>query len=161
MNRELRGSLARWLFGVGCFGVALYLVRFIFANEHYELLHLPPLVFLVGLAAVWKPLFRLATKPLIAFVDSVFLPGGKLEKPVLNLKLPAYYLREHRYEEALAEYRKILKHHPRTAEAYEQAIWLEAVPFASRKRAAKLLRQARRRDVAIDRSYVRLAEGRP
>jgi tetratricopeptide (TPR) repeat protein len=156
MDREWRSAAARWSFGIGCFGVALSLARFLFAHERYELIYLPPLLFLIGLVVVWKPLFALATKPLIAFVDSLFFPGGKLEKPVLNLKLPAYYLSEGRYEEALAEYRKILRHYPDVAEAYEQAIWIEAVVNGSPQRAAKLLRRARRRRVEVGETFARL-----
>jgi hypothetical protein len=105
--------------------------------------------FLASMAFLWTTIFRLATKPILVFIDLVFSPGGRLEKPVLNLKLPAHYLKAERYEEALAEYRKILKHHPGETEAWEKAIWLESEVFGRRKAAAKLRRAARRRRVPL------------
>jgi tetratricopeptide (TPR) repeat protein len=83
-------------------------------------------------------------------VDLIFSPGGRLEKPVLNLKLPAHYLKEGRYGEALAEYRRILKHHPDETEAWEKAIWLESRIFGRTAAAAKLERAARRRGLRPD-----------
>lgn len=106
--------------------------------------------FLAAAIVLWTMLFRLATKPLLHLVDMVFFPGGRLDKPVLNLKLPAHYLKEERYEEALAEYRLILKHHPDEAEAWERAIWLESEIFGRPSAAAKLARAARRRGVPVD-----------
>ena len=96
------------------------------------------------MAFLWTMLFMLATKPLMLLVDLIFSPGGRLEKPILNLKLPEHYLKEGRYEEALAEYRRILKHHPGETEAWEKAIWLESRIFGRTAAAAKLERTARR-----------------
>ncbi len=109
-----------------------------------------------GLAAP----FYLATRPLMAVIDGIFLPGGRLEKPVLNLKLPAHYLDEARYEEALKEYRQILKHYPDETEAYEKSIWLEAAVFKRPAAARALLKRAKRRRLVLDPMMVSLAEAR-
>jgi hypothetical protein len=121
-----------------------------FGTRGQDPLNLPRLLiaavaFLAAMAFLWATAFRLATKPFRLLVDLVFSPGGRLEKPILNLKLPAHYLKEGRYEEALAEYRRILRHHPDETEAWEKAIWLESRIFGRNAAAAKLERTARRR----------------
>lgn len=111
---------------------------------------LAALSFLAAMVFLWGFIFGLLTKPLLKMVDLVFSPGGRLEKPVLNLKLPAHYLKEERYEEALDEYRRILKHYPQETEAWEKAIWLEAEIFGRPAEASKLVRAARRRGIELD-----------
>ena len=114
--------------------------------------------FLVGAVLLWSMVFDLATRPLFALVDLVFFPGGKFSRPVLNLKLPEYYVNEGRYAEALAEYRKIMRHHPDEAEAYERAIWIVQSVMQQPREAARLLRRARRRRLQLDPHIVSLVE---
>ena len=97
------------------------------------------------------------TRPFMLLIDSVFFPGGKRSKPVLNLKLPAYYVKEQRYAEALDEYEKILKHYPDEVEAYEGAIWLYSEIFDEKGEAEKLIRKASRRRLVLDERIVRSA----
>ncbi len=111
-------------------------------------------VALVALAFLWSSIFRFASKPIVAMVDAVFSPGGELEKPLLNLKLPSHYLNEGRHDEALAEYWKVIKHYPKEAEAYEKAIWLESEIFQRKKEVKKLLKLARRRGIELDHRIV-------
>ncbi len=155
MLRDHQGTLIRWLFGVGLLGLAYH-----FATKGYESGNLSRVVggaglFLLGFAFLWKTIFHLATRPLMRMVDALFFPGGKLDKPILNLKLPAYLVNQGRYDEALAEYRKILKHHPDEVEAYEKAIWLLHEIFDDPSAAAKLIRRAKKRHLALDERVVR------
>jgi RnfABCDGE-type electron transport complex B subunit len=83
-------------------------------------------------------------------------PCTQLCPAQINIKGYIEAAGEGRYEEALAEYRKILRHYPDVAEAYEQAIWIEAVVNGSPQRAAKLLRRARRRRVEVGETFARL-----
>lgn len=115
--------------------------------------------FLASMMILWSYLFRLVTKPFRLLADWIFFPGEHLRKPILNRKLPAHYLKEERYEEALAEYRKILKYYPEETEAWEKAIWLEAEIFGRTNEAVKLVRSARRRGVTLDSRILRLLKG--
>jgi tetratricopeptide (TPR) repeat protein len=160
MLREYQGTLIRWLFGIGLLGLSFRCV-----TEGYERLDLLSMLlgfffFILGICALWKTIFHLATRPFTLFIDSIFFPGGELSKPVLNLKLPAYYTNEGRYEEALVEYQRILRHYPDEIEAYEKAIWLYLEVFDQPFEAKKLLRRARRRRLPLDERIV-LRAGEP
>ena len=103
MNGSVILTLLRLLAGAGLLWLAWDL-----GTQQQDPVNPPRLLlsaaaFLGAIALLWANLFRLATKPLMLFIDLVFSPGGRLEKPVLNLKLPAHYLNEKRHEEALAE----------------------------------------------------------
>lgn len=148
----------RWLAGAGLLGLAWHWGTREQDPVNPARLLLAAGSFLSAMLVMWKPLFHFATRPLMALIDAVFLPGGKLEKPLLNLKLPAHYLDEARYGEALAEYRKILRHYPDEAEAYEKSIWLEAAVFKNRSAARALLKKAKRRRLTLDPAIVSLAE---
>lgn len=155
MLRDYQATLIRWLFGIGLLGLSYHV-----ATTGYESGNLSRVVggaglFLLGFAFLWKTIFHLATRPLMRMVDSLFFPGGKLDKPLLNLKLPAYLINEGRYDEALAEYRKILKHYPDEVEAYEKAIWLLHVIFSNPSAATSLIRRAKRRRLTLDERVVR------
>jgi hypothetical protein len=153
-------SLAQWLAGMGLLSLAWH-----WGTKEQDPLNLmrlllAALAFSAGVAFLWKPIFDFATRPLMAVIDAIFLPGGRLEKPVLNLKLPAHYLDEARYEEALMEYRQTLKYYPNETEAYEKSIWLEAAVFKRPAAARALLKRANRRRLVLDPMMVSLAEAR-
>lgn len=150
MLREIRATLLRWIVGIAFFGLSGWAMMTGYENVRVSLMLSAIPLFVFGVIAIWKPLFALATRPLFLFVDSLFFPGGKLAKPTLNLKLPAFYINEGRYAEALDEYRKILKHYPDETEAYEKAIWLHLEIFEEPDEARKLLSRARRRNLVLD-----------
>ncbi|MEX2578239.1 MAG: hypothetical protein WD342_04210 [Verrucomicrobiales bacterium] len=158
MLRDYRNTLLRWLLGTGFFGLSFWCVQEGLRETDYGLIFSAVPLFLFGVAAFWKTIFHLATRPLILMVDAVFFPGGELPKPVLNLKLPSFYINEGRYDEALTEYRKILKYYPDEIEAYEKAIWLYCEIFEEPREARKLVARARRRHLALDKRVVRHAE---
>jgi len=151
---------SRWLVGIGLLGLSWHWGTKEQDPIDVMRLLLAALTFFGGVAVMWKPIFYLATRPLMALVDGIFLPGGRLEKPLLNLKLPAHYLDEARYEEALAEYQQIMKHYPDETEAYEKSIWLEAAVFKRRSAARAVLKKAKQRRLALDPLMVSLAEAR-
>lgn len=139
----------RWLFALGCFGVAGWLVKSGIDDVDVGRFLSAALVFALGAVSIFTDLISLATRPFTAFIDSVFFPGGKPAKPSLNLKLPEYYRREGRHEEALAEYRKILKHYPDEPEAYEGAIELLMEEFGDTGTARKIYRRSKKRKVEL------------
>lgn len=159
MLREFQGTLFRWLVGLGFFGVSFWMAKTGYLQTNLTLLLGSVPLFLCGVVAIWKTVFHLFTRPLFLLIDSIFFPGGKLSKPVKNLKLPTYYLNEQRYSEALDEYLKILKHYPDETEAYERAIWLYAEIFDNPGEARKWVRRARRRHLVLDERIVRIALG--
>lgn len=154
----IKGS--RWLVGIGLLGLAWHWGTKEQDPIDWKRLLQAALTFFGGVAVMWRPIFYLATRPLMALVDGIFLPGGRLEKPLLNLKLPAHYLEEARYDEALAEYQQILKHYPDETEAYERSIWLEAAVFKRPGKARAVLKKAKRRRLILDPLMVSLAEAR-
>lgn len=153
MTREVLKTTIRWLVAAGLFHFAwrtILPLRELEAKADPGPILLAAVAFLSGAVLIWSDLFRLATLPLTALIDSLIFPRAKLARPVLNLKLPAHYLTEGRHEEALEEYRKILKHHPDETEAYEKAVWLEVSVFQRPAAAEKLLRRAARRGLELD-----------
>ena len=161
MLRDYYSSVIRWLFGVGLLGLAYH-----YATTGYEYGQFGRILggaglFVLGILFLWKTIFHLATRPLTRLVDSLFFPGGKLGKPLLNLKLPAYYINEGRYDEALVEYRKTLKHYPDEIEAYEKTIWLLHDVFQDKSAAEKLIRKAKRRNLPLDERVVRSVQSEP
>lgn len=150
MARELCRELFLIIIGISFFGLAFWTATAGFDAKSYGLMLATIPLFLMGLFIVWKRLFALAVRPFVIFIESIYLPGGKLAKPVLNLKLPAYYLNEGRYTEALEEYRKIVKHHPDEVEAYERLIWLHCEIFDEVDEAKRLVRRAKRRHLVLD-----------
>lgn len=56
--------------------------------------------------------------------ESIFWPSGKYTPPAL-FKLAEWYTKEGRYGDALVEYEKITKNHPRSREAYEGMLYVQ------------------------------------
>lgn len=106
--------------------------------------------FILALILTWPEVYRLATSPLLAWIDRIYLPKDRLSKPILNLKLPMHYLNEGRYAEAEREYRSILRHYPREAEPYERLIWIDAEIRKRPERSRRWYRLAKRRHVPLD-----------
>jgi hypothetical protein len=158
MLSDYTGTLVRWLFGIGFLGLSFWCTTTGYEQGDHLKVLLGVGLLIPGFGCLWKTIFHLATRPFMMMIDSIFFPGGKLSKPVLNLKLPAHYINESRYDEALLEYRRILKHYPDEVEAYEKAIWLQLDVFANPSEAERLLRRARRRRLTLDERIIRLVE---
>lgn len=158
MLSDYTGTLIRWLFGIGFLGLSFWCTTTGYEQEDHLKVLLGVVLLIPGFGCLWKTIFHIATRPFMMMIDSIFFPGGKLSKPVLNLKLPAHYINESRYDEALLEYRRILKYYPDEVEAYEKAIWLHLDVFANPSEAERLLRRARRRRLTLDERIIRLVE---
>lgn len=158
MLREYTGTLIRWLFGAGFLGLSFWCATSGYEQgDHLQVL-LGVLLLIPGIGCLWKTIFHLATRPFTLMIDSIFFPGGRFSKPILNLKLPAHYINESRYDDALLEYRRILKHYPDEVEAYEKAIWLYLEVYGDPAEAERLLQRAKRRHLTLDERIVRLVE---
>ena len=158
MENSLMREVLRWGGAFGFFGLSLYFAKLGYESARYLVMIAGAPLFLFGMLLIWKPLFKILTRPFTLLIDSIFFPGGPLEKPILNLKLPAYYIENHRYEEAWDEYRKILRHYPNETEPYEKLLWLAIEIFEDREEARKILRKARRRHIALTQNYDRLID---
>lgn len=158
MRDTIHHTILRICLACACFGFSYRAATIGYTTTQWTLLVASIPLFALGVFVIWKPLFALLTRPLMAMIDGIFFPGGKLEKPILNLKLPAYYIKEGRYTEALEEYRKIIKYYPDEVEAYERAMWLCQEIFHDSESAAKLLRRARKRHLALDPRMSRFVE---
>lgn len=139
----------RWIFAIGCFGVSASLVR----NGTQELnpsqIALGILFLTVGITSIFTKLLEIACRPAVMMVDAIFFPGGKLSKPIKNLKLPAYYEKEMRLEEALAEYEKVIRYYPDEPIAYEGAIRILIREFDDYPAAEKLFARSQRRNLVL------------
>lgn len=142
--------ILRWIFAIGCFGVSAWMAKTGYDSLDPGYLGLALLLFVVAFASIFTKLLAIAARPFTLLIDSIFFPGGPLSRPILNLKLPHYYLREGRYDEALEEYRKIIRFYPDEAEAYEGAIELLVRRFQDFSTAEKLYRKSRRRHLVLN-----------
>ena len=100
-----------------------------------------PLGIVTGLLALPELL-----SPFFWLIDSLFGTGresGRL--PPLDLRLARFYVQEERWEEAFAEYERILRLRPWVEEAYLQLFKLGARLGRSERWGAQLLRKAQRR----------------
>jgi tetratricopeptide (TPR) repeat protein len=58
-----------------------------------------------------------------SYFESLFWPSDLGVAPALH-KLPEWYLQEGRYADALAEYEKMIRNHPRMPEAYQGLLYV-------------------------------------
>ena len=141
--------ITRWLFAIGCIGLAIILLRKGIAGGNLVGAFFPVLVAMIlllcGVVLIVPELVKVFTWPLLAFIDSVFFPGGKASRPVLSYALPDFYVKEERYDEALEEYRKILRYYPKEARAYVGALELLVNEFGDKRAARELFDRARKR----------------
>ena len=150
MLEEIQKTILRWILGIALFSIALWSAKKGYHNLDPTLMFVAVMSFAAGLAAVWESLFAAVTRPLMILIESIIFPGTKFNKPTLNLKLPAYYVKEGRYNDALDEYRKVLKHYPDETKAYDEAIWLYTEIFEETEKALKLFNKAKRRNLVLN-----------
>lgn len=82
---------------------------------------------------------------LVDLIEVVMLPsGGSYTAPALY-KLPEYYIREGRYGDALAEYEKIQKNHPRDLAAFEGRLYVLHACMGNTAAAETLFKKGLRR----------------
>ncbi|MCB1065356.1 MAG: hypothetical protein KDN20_20875 [Verrucomicrobiae bacterium] len=151
--------IIRWGFGIGFIGIGISMMAdgmpsFPGMEEEQLPLHngvqigsifLGITLIILAAVIVAPDLCRLAASPFTAMIDAIFLPGGRADKPDLNLRLPAFYLKEERFDDALAEYLKIIRYHPDEVEGWIGAIALWIDPFDEPEKARKLYEKAGRR----------------
>ena len=58
------------------------------------------------------------------FIDAVFFPGGREAKPPYTLKLARFYVENQRFEEAEAEYARMVSFYPDQPEAWQERLAL-------------------------------------
>ena len=100
---------------------------------------------LLSLLLAGKDFFLLIARPVIYFCESFVFPRFHDAKPVVNYKLPEYYVEENRFEEAMAEYQKIIQNHPLEAKAYIGAFELAVTELHDDELAKKIYLKARRK----------------
>jgi tetratricopeptide (TPR) repeat protein len=82
---------------------------------------------------------------LVAWIEMLFFPSGGSYTPPALYKLPEWMISQGRYGDALAEYEKIQKHHPRDVAAYEGRLYVLHACMGNTAAAEKLFRQGLRR----------------
>lgn len=140
-----KSTALRWMILVPCYGLSITLIHRAadaVSSRTVLLLALAAVLLIVlGTALLLPDLFRI----LSGFAESLYLPGGKFSKPILSYKLPEFYRREERFEEALEQYDKILAHYPRETRAWIGAIELLAEDFGSPEQAEEYYQRALRK----------------
>ena len=102
---------------------------------------------------------RMASSGFTAFIDAVFFPGGREKIPPYTLKLARFYVQKKRWDEAEAEYARMLSFYPEALEAWQERLDLafqrkEAADPAPREvlaEAIKALRQPRDKEAIFQR----------
>ncbi len=142
---EEKSHLPRWIAIVGFLGLGGVLIDRAVGTESLDSylgnIAMAICLIVIGLALVVPDVFRLIGR----VVDGFFFPGGKLAKPTLSYKLPEFYRREQRFEDALRQYDLILRHYPREARAWIGAIEVLIIDFGNRAQAEDYYRRARRK----------------
>lgn len=158
MTATLRSILC--LLGLGLLATGIYLVHDFVASSptlpglpdqdptrtpnYYHLLR--GIVFImIGAGLVMPVALRLLAAPFHAMVDSIYAPRHPTDKPPMDLELPAFYEREKRFQEALDEYRKIIRYHPEKTPGWLGALRLLLAEFDDPDGAEALYRKANRR----------------
>ncbi len=86
---------------------------------------LSPVLLGMLLAALLGPEVRAwASAGFAAGIDAVFSPGGNEAVPPYTLRLARFYEEKGRWEEAEAEYARVLSHHPEQVEAWRERLEL-------------------------------------
>lgn len=82
-------------------------------------------ILLVPALMILSPEFgKLFISGFTGFIDAVFFPGGRESKPPYTLKLARFYVEKERWEEAEAEYERMLSFYPQELEAWEERLRL-------------------------------------
>lgn len=134
------------MFAIGCVGTSFHLFQKTATAEdsipHNFLVILAAIGLLASAAILIAPeILRIVTRPFTSLIDSIFFPREKSPRPELNYKLPEYYTRQERYDEALAAYYTILEYYPREARAYLGALELLIQVFDEFDQARRLYRR--------------------
>lgn len=99
---------------------------------------------ILGVALLAPTLANLAARPLLAWIDSIYLPGGKADKPPLSYHLADYYRKTRQTGFAIERYRNILRYYPKEAKAHAW-LYLLLARDARKASAARARRRAARR----------------
>jgi tetratricopeptide (TPR) repeat protein len=110
-----------------------------------------------GSVLVAPELAAWAVIPISSAFDAIFLGRRDFDPPPAAYTLARFYREQERYEEALEEYRKIIRYHPEEIAAYLEAIEIaqaNALPKVARRLYRTGLRKIR---VAADREQLHSA----
>ena len=84
-----------------------------------------PFILGTGAAFLIAPeLAQLASSGFTSFIDAVFFPGSREAKPPYTLKLARFYVENQRFDEAEAEYARMLSFYPDQPEAWHERLGL-------------------------------------
>ena len=62
------------------------------------------------------------SRPFTAFIDGIYGTGPGKEKPPFDCRLARGYVKQERYEDAVDEYARVMKYHPKEMEPYRESI---------------------------------------
>jgi hypothetical protein len=126
----MRWKKTRWVLAAGCAALGWKLMTSALGMEGFSLDALaaaPRLIFSMAafLSAVFlttpETAFRIAewfSRPFVA----ILFPSDEYSRPPLSYKLARRYRDEHRWEDAVRQYRKIIRYHPKERDAYLELI---------------------------------------
>ncbi len=140
--------LVRWPLAIFCFWAAY---GFFESVRHTDAPGaMLPLVFgfltvICGVACLVPDVLPFLARPFTGFIDSVYGTGPGRGRPPLNYNLARSYAARSRADEALEEYRRIMKNYPRELEPYEQSVILHLREYGDAEGAARVFRMGLRR----------------
>jgi hypothetical protein len=98
---------------------------------------------IMGVILIAPSLANYAARPILNWIDSIYLPSDEESKPPLDYKLPDYYRKTRQTDLAIERYAEIIRYYPKEATAYA---WLYVlVGKKDPKEAKRILNRAHRR----------------
>ncbi|MES2706022.1 MAG: hypothetical protein V4726_05400 [Verrucomicrobiota bacterium] len=82
----------------------------------------PAIVWIIIVLLVAPELILLASARFTGFIDNVFFPGSREKKPPYTLKLARFYVQKQRWDDAEAEYARMLSFYPDQLEAWKESL---------------------------------------
>ncbi len=117
MNKQTLIAIIRWMAAAGFFFLALRWLAKSGPTGMFPGLFL----LIVGVKLLSPELVEWVSMPIQAVFNSILWPGDS-DPPPLDYTLARFYCQQGRYEEAVEQYFRLLRHHPRELAAYLEGI---------------------------------------
>lgn len=123
-------KLLRWALGIGIGAWGISSVRSTLATfsqfdaDSALQFGFAGLALIIAAALIAPDLARLASGPLIVFVESLYVPSLRADKPPLTFRLGRYYAANGRLKDAETEYLRMLRFYPEATDGWIELMTL-------------------------------------
>ena len=147
MSWSILKAGSRWLVGLWLIWLCVKGLTNAMQSDMLEAAGKALVAFASGIAGVLliAPVFApLAARPFVAFIESIYLPGGHASRPPLDYKLADHYRKTRKIDEAIAEYARIVRYYPDEVVAHARLYQLLAEEKGDTKAARRAHHRAER-----------------